>query len=303
MNILGRTITVCAVMFFVSVPAFAATGSLDVRVVPFSPTPTPSSTPTPTASPLSGGSVSGDVSWSRIAAIELNGVAFPRATVHLLKDGVDVARSDADDEGRFRIALSGLAGGSYLFGLTAVANDGTRTDPYSFVAIPILGSTTHISNILLPPLVVAEDSQAAGGTGAWLRGWTAPGAQIEVTVDDGVWQGIAFVHNDGSYRAEVIPNDQRSGEHVLRVRAIVGRMGSPSSREIRFVVGEALPSVCGTGVDTADINDDGRVDLVDFSILSFWYEKPIDAGARADLNCDGSVTLADVSILAFFWTG
>ncbi|MDQ5962591.1 MAG: hypothetical protein QG653_398, partial [Patescibacteria group bacterium] len=56
------------------------------------------------------------------------------------------------------------------------------------------------------------------------------------------------------------------------------------------------------GNKRCDINQDGRVNLLDFSILAFWYKR---AGfpEKVDLNTDKKVDLSDVSILAYCWTG
>jgi hypothetical protein len=52
----------------------------------------------------------------------------------------------------------------------------------------------------------------------------------------------------------------------------------------------------------ADLNCDGKVNLVDFSILAYWYKKtPVPE--KVDLNNDGKVTLVDFSIMAYYWTG
>jgi hypothetical protein len=53
---------------------------------------------------------------------------------------------------------------------------------------------------------------------------------------------------------------------------------------------------------SADLNTDGRVDLVDFSMLAFWWGQPIASTEPSDLNCDGQITLADFSIMQFFAT-
>jgi hypothetical protein len=44
------------------------------------------------------------------------------------------------------------------------------------------------------------------------------------------------------------------------------------------------------------------VNLVDFSILAYWYLKP-NPDPKVDLNSDGIVDLVDFSILAYYWTG
>lgn len=54
-----------------------------------------------------------------------------------------------------------------------------------------------------------------------------------------------------------------------------------------------------------DLNCDGRINLVDFSILAYWWKRPLTAEAkrRIDFNGDGKVSLVDFSILAYHWTG
>jgi hypothetical protein len=58
------------------------------------------------------------------------------------------------------------------------------------------------------------------------------------------------------------------------------------------------------GPRTSDLNRDGKVNLIDFSILLFWWNS--DGGASnppADINADGKVSLTDFSIMIFNWTG
>ncbi|MBI5530976.1 MAG: hypothetical protein HY918_05795 [Candidatus Doudnabacteria bacterium] len=54
---------------------------------------------------------------------------------------------------------------------------------------------------------------------------------------------------------------------------------------------------------SADINQDGRVDAVDFSILLYyWKTKPPFANPKVDINGDGKVDAIDFSILLYNWT-
>jgi len=50
-----------------------------------------------------------------------------------------------------------------------------------------------------------------------------------------------------------------------------------------------------------DFNNDNVIDLVDFSILLFFLDKPISIAARYDLNNDRTLDLVDVSILFYYW--
>lgn len=51
-----------------------------------------------------------------------------------------------------------------------------------------------------------------------------------------------------------------------------------------------------------DLNGDYRVDIVDLSILLFYYERSDEAALRYDFNRNGIVDFPDVSILLFYWT-
>ena len=67
----------------------------------------------------------------------------------------------------------------------------------------------------------------------------------------------------------------------------------------------ATPPTKQTCNGKGDINHDCKVDIIDFSILAYWYKRPLTAAALAegvDLNGDGKVTLADFSILAYYWS-
>jgi hypothetical protein len=54
----------------------------------------------------------------------------------------------------------------------------------------------------------------------------------------------------------------------------------------------------------SDLNRDGKVNLVDFSVLLFhWNTAGGQSDPPADINQDGRVTLTDFSIMIFNWTG
>lgn len=56
-----------------------------------------------------------------------------------------------------------------------------------------------------------------------------------------------------------------------------------------------------TGCDLrGDINRDCKIDLTDFSILTYWWDRT-GFPARADLNNDGKIDLTDFSILVYYW--
>lgn len=50
----------------------------------------------------------------------------------------------------------------------------------------------------------------------------------------------------------------------------------------------------------ADLNCDGYVDIIDFSIMYYWFERT-NIPVRVDLRPDGRVDLADFSVMAAYW--
>ncbi|GEM_PF-2831438 len=59
----------------------------------------------------------------------------------------------------------------------------------------------------------------------------------------------------------------------------------------------STPKACA---DKVDFNGDKNVNLVDFSILAYWYKKG-ELLPRFDLNSDGKVDLTEFSILIYCW--
>jgi hypothetical protein len=72
------------------------------------------------------------------------------------------------------------------------------------------------------------------------------------------------------------------------------------SQTIQIGVGVPAPAACN---HPPDVNHDTRINLVDFSIMAFWWRRAVLPDNANDLNCDNVVNLADFSILAYHWTG
>ncbi len=51
----------------------------------------------------------------------------------------------------------------------------------------------------------------------------------------------------------------------------------------------------------ADLNCDGRVNLLDFSILLYYFDKPAPVNPFYDLNSDGEIDLKDLSVMFYHW--
>ena len=63
------------------------------------------------------------------------------------------------------------------------------------------------------------------------------------------------------------------------------------------------PPVSPEIIQSCDFNDDGKCNLVDLSIMLFFFERSGPSIARYDLNVNNRVDFPDVSVLMFYWTG
>ena len=93
------------------------------------------------------------------------------------------------------------------------------------------------------------------------------------------------------------------GQHLTKSKASYGGEISSFSKAVGFKVGtKTTLAKPVTKIPKGDLNNDKRVNIVDFSIMAFWYKK-FGFPVGIDLNNDGKIDLKDFSIMAFYWTG
>jgi hypothetical protein len=69
------------------------------------------------------------------------------------------------------------------------------------------------------------------------------------------------------------------------------------------ILGPPAKSGCEAEYAIGDFNCDGRVDIVDLSIILYYYQRSGASVARYDLNRNGTVDFPDISIMMYHWTG
>jgi hypothetical protein len=91
--------------------------------------------------------------------------------------------------------------------------------------------------------------------------------------------------------------------HTAKARFIEG--SGTLKRESTYGTSLSLfIGVEGKATSNSDLNRDGKVNLVDFSILVFWWGTPGgNSNPPADINSNAKVGLEDFSILLFNWSG
>lgn len=239
------------------------------------------------------------------ARIIINGFAYPNSEVVILVDGNEFETTTANAEGRYDITIDGIARGVYTFGVYGIDANDVRSSTFS-TSFTVSGArTSSLSNVNVPPSIQVNPDPVNPGEPLTFSGYTIPDAEVTIeheTEGSAASQQTFTATSDssGAWEYQADSSGFPTGPHRLRARA--EQEGGPRtnfSQYTRYGVGDAV-----TDEVTADLNQDGRVDLVDFSILLFWWETDGgDSNPPADINQDGVVNLVDFSILLFNWTG
>ncbi|MBI2444714.1 MAG: hypothetical protein HYV42_05775 [Candidatus Magasanikbacteria bacterium] len=243
-------------------------------------------------------------------AVNVSGWAYPKSSVTLLKDAQIVATTVAGPDAKFDIKLTGLSAGNYIFYLYSEDDAGRRSSLTTFPVGVTSGAATNVSGIFLAPTVAVDKSEVKRGETVAIFGQTVPQADLIIQIsseEDFFLKTTANASGVYRYIFDTSPLDY--GNHLAKSKAaFVGEI-SPFSRVASFVVGQRTvatlaPRKCPV---KADLNRDCKVNLVDFSIAAYWYQRKLSATflplEKKELNGDGKVDLVDFSIIAYHWTG
>lgn len=240
------------------------------------------------------------------ARLVLTGLASPSARVTVLVDGQVADTVTANSSGEFSFTVDEVARGAYTFGVYAVDRNSNRSSTFS-TSFTVSGArTSALSNVILPPSYAVEPDPVDPGDAVTISGYTLPGATVTVENEQ---QGVAasrtsdtvVANSSGEWSLEI--NTSGFSVGTYQVRAQVAQPDSSRTSTFSQFVPYGVGEEAATTIN-ADLNTDGRINLIDFSILLFWWGS--DGGTSnpsADLNSDGRVNLVDFSILLFNWTG
>lgn len=233
------------------------------------------------------------------ATVVFSGRAYPGSTVTILESGTRRGSSIAGSDATFSFTLQNVAPGNHTYGLYSTDRNGIRSATQTFPISVTSDLITTVSGIFIAPTIAVDKSSVARGEPVTILGQTAPAGSVSITVNSST--GLSFratADAAGAYAYTFLTDLLEEGRHEALARTSVAGAVSGLSAVAVFRVGE------GAEVEPAenDLNGDNRINIIDFSILAFWFKKPSPPVAT-DLNGDGSVNLVDFSILAFHWTG
>lgn len=234
-----------------------------------------------------------------VTNVVFTGRAYPKAFLTLLKNEKVAATFSAENSGLFRKELTGVSGGVYTFGIFAEDTKRRRSVTLSFTVSILAGVTTTISGIFLSPTISLTPTQVEKGGKVNISGQAFPESQVNIFVasQEIVKDTAANTKGNWAYKLDTSPLEER--EHKARAKALFGEgEQSPFSQTLSFLVVAPGAMVC----QGADLNFDGKVNIVDFSILLYFWDQRNPANRCADINFDGIVNIIDFSIMMYWWS-
>lgn len=246
----------------------------------------------PTVDETSGGS------GTTQSGVRFSGFAYPRAIVTVQKGITGDISVVADARGAFSIVIPGTV--VNFFTLFATDSAGRRSTILNFPTVFYNGYLTDISGIRFAPTITVDKLSIKRGDFITVAGAAIPEVPAEIIFDGPESKLFTVSTNASGIYNITAPLMVVDGEYTVRARYTDD---ARSSKAIRLIVGAAtIPKTDATANTAGDCNVDGRVDIVDFSVLAYWFNKK-NPPSCVDPNGDNMVTLVDFSIVAFYWNG
>ena len=278
--------------------------------------PAAAATPSTTTTTSGGGGGGGGGIISGVTRISLKGRSYPGATVTTLKDGAFLEAVPIDTFGNWRLDKDLASAGTYTFSIYSTDRDNNRSLTLSFTTYVSFGQTTTVSDIATTPTIVADKSEVKFGNDIKFFGYAYPASGVNVIINsEEVIYATTSADKLGFWDFIFGSGNLEKGEHTTKSQFETSDgVKSPFSESLAFRVGDAdvpfgkvsrlpLPAAPAAARKPGDVNGDGRVNIVDFSIMLFFWNQRNPQNPEADINKDGTVNLFDFSIMLFWWTG
>lgn len=243
-------------------------------------------------------STEGAIPGTTQTKVILRGKAYPNADISILLDGKKYASVRADTNADFLYSATDVTPGTANFSFIATDQNGVNSTMMTTVFEVIQSAVTTVANIFIPPTIsIDKTSGISPGDLITIFGQSVPSARVVTEVHSATTTVLSDVDETGSWALQLDTGSLGNGYHTAKSYfQLSSQVKSGFGKSLSFFVGEGS----APGEINPDLNGDGKVNLIDFSI--FLTDWGTDA-ARSDFNRDGIANLADFSILLFRWTG
>jgi hypothetical protein len=252
-----------------------------------------------------GGGSGGGGSQGNGASVNFTGRAYPFSTVVLLKDGQIAVSSLAGGDAKFSISVKDLSASSYVFAVYGTDKRGNKSASQSFPLTMTANTETNVGGIFIAPTIETDKSEVKKGDNITFFGQSAADGNVTISVHSDKEVFLTTKSDkDGIYLYTMDTSPLSLGAHAAKSKVGVASEVSNYGATVAFTIGLTSIAKQNAKCIKADLNCDGYVNLVDFSIMAYWYKRPLTGkGFDADLNTDKKVDLVDFSILMYYWTG
>lgn len=249
-----------------------------------------------------GGSSGGSTKPQGDTQVSITGIGYPGTTVNFLLDAKTIGSVRTNNAGRFEFATVASPGTATL-GIWSTDNSNRRSITVNNTFDVTQGAVTNVSGLIVPPTIFVANPKIIPGTPLVVVGQTIPNAKVEIHFNKSETIATATSGSDGVYTLTYNTNTLKRAQYTIKARSVTGTAPlftqSSFSSSVQLFVG-----VDGAASTPSDLNRDGKIDLIDFSILIFWWQTAGgDSDPPADISGNGKVSLEDFSILLFNWTG
>ena len=236
----------------------------------------------------------------------ITGFAAPFSTVYLLKDGQRLGEMLTTSSGSFLFRVSNVSVGNHLFSLY-FQDPNRRDSPLLSLRVGLQNSvTTTLGDILLAPTLGISSSNR---NQIIMTGFTIPdGTLILSLVGDAstvITTTETVADADGSYSFSLETGSLSPGPFKALIRSFFRTLSS-GENALEFVLNAdfqiEVTKLKAKECAPSDFNGDSKVNLIDFSILLYWFSR-FEPPSEIDLNNDKVVNLSDFSIMVYCWTG
>lgn len=228
--------------------------------------------------------------------VYFGGYSFPNATISYSLNGEVISTIQADATGYFEGVYASVEAGENTFSFQAENYEGDESHLVSYAYTVQTASPVYISGVVLPPIL---DVSSEGD----LEGIAIPGSEIQIYGVDLSDQSLHVVNTisvnpDGTYAIEFDLRDPTVYDQYYVGCEWEGLdCGFSQVIEVQMV-GDSYKFV---GEVFADFTQDVEVNFVDFAFIRAAFlsgkNNPV-----YDLNKDGTIDLVDFSLLNYQWT-
>jgi len=233
-------------------------------------------------------------------SIRFSGQAYPNGKVLLIKNKNIIAEVLASNLGDFSVTFEEQIDRNVVYSLYAVDSAGVQSVILNYQVYLSTGYLTHLSGVLFPPTITLDRYSAYIGDDLSSFGFALPERALELKIEGKDTKTFNVISNKGGvYNIAVPLLNFKSGQYKIYTKY---KEQALTSKVLPFelLAEEKVPEV--KSKIPGDCNFDDRINLKDFSILSFWYKKK-NPPACLDVNHDKIINLIDFSIYAYYWTG